>query len=69
MKFEANSAGARDVVYLPRPNTPVRSTTLKRSHNRTPEQIRPLKFTRSYTQNALGSVLVEAGNTRSSCAR
>ena len=32
-----------------------------------PEQIRPLKFTRSYTQNALGSVLVEAGGTKILC--
>ncbi len=44
-----------------------RSTPLKRSQNRSPEQIRPLKFTRSYTQNALGSVLVEAGGTKLLC--
>lgn len=38
-----------------------------RSHNRSPEQFRPLKFTRAYTNNSPGSVLVEAGNTKVLC--
>ena len=38
-----------------------------RSFDRSPEQLRPVKFTRGYTKHAEGSVLVEMGHTRVLC--
>jgi ribonuclease PH len=40
---------------------------LKRTDGRTPEQLRPIKFTRNWLSNAEGSVLVEFGDTRVLC--
>ncbi|MCC6672484.1 MAG: ribonuclease PH [Planctomycetes bacterium] len=40
---------------------------MTRRNGRTPEQIRPLRFTRAYTPHAPGSVLAEAGDTRVLC--
>ena len=40
---------------------------LARSENRTKDQIRTLKFTRGFTDNPAGSVLVESGKTRVLC--
>lgn len=37
---------------------------LERSYKRTPDQIRPVKFTRQFTKYAHGSVLVESGETK-----
>ena len=37
---------------------------LKRRDNRQWDQLRPVKFTRNYTKNADGSVLVEFGVAR-----
>jgi ribonuclease PH len=39
----------------------------ERSYGRSPEQLRPVKFTRHYTRHAEGSVLVEFGETRVLC--
>ncbi len=36
----------------------------RRRDNRAPDQLRPVKFTRNFTKNADGSVLVEFGDTR-----
>lgn len=38
-----------------------------RPSNREPNQLRPIKITRNYTQHAEGSVLVEFGNTKVLC--
>ena len=38
-----------------------------RIDGRSPEELRPIKFTRSWLNNAEGSVLVEFGNTRVLC--
>jgi ribonuclease PH len=38
-----------------------------RPSNRRPDELRPLRFTRGYTQHAEGSVLVEFGDTRVLC--
>jgi len=38
-----------------------------RIDGRSPEQLRPIKFTRNWLNNAEGSVLVEFGNTRVLC--
>ena len=38
-----------------------------RPSERTPNQIRPVSFTRNYTLHAEGSVLVEFGNTKVLC--
>ncbi|MDI6748868.1 MAG: ribonuclease PH [Pseudomonadota bacterium] len=38
-----------------------------RHDGRTPDQLRPLKFTRQYTRHAEGSVLVEFGHTKVIC--
>ncbi|MDX1727006.1 MAG: ribonuclease PH, partial [Pseudoalteromonas tetraodonis] len=38
-----------------------------RPSERTPNQIRPVTFTRNYTMHAEGSVLVEFGNTKVLC--
>jgi ribonuclease PH len=38
-----------------------------RIDGRTPEQLRPVRFTRDYTEFAAGSVLVECGKTRVLC--
>jgi ribonuclease PH len=38
-----------------------------RPSNRRPDELRPLRFTRGYTQHAEGSVLVEFGETRVLC--
>jgi ribonuclease PH len=35
--------------------------------DRAPDQLRPLKFTRAFTENAPGSVLVESGRTKVLC--
>jgi len=43
------------------------SSALARSGGRTPEDLRPLAFTRDYTEFAAGSVLVEMGRTRVLC--
>jgi ribonuclease PH len=43
------------------------SSALSRSGGRTPEDLRPLAFTRDYTEFAAGSVLVEMGRTRVLC--
>ena len=40
---------------------------LQRIDGRSPEQLRPIKFTRNWLNNAEGSVLVEFGNTRVLC--
>lgn len=40
----------------------------KRSDQRTPEQIRDVKITRKYSKHALGSCLIEIGDTRVICA-
>ena len=40
---------------------------LKRHLDRQPDAIRPLKFTRAFTDSSPGSVLVEAGNTKVLC--
>lgn len=40
----------------------------KRYDGRTPDQLRPVKFTRDFTVNAKASVLVEMGNTKVICA-
>jgi len=40
---------------------------LNRSLNRDRAQFRPLKFTRAFTENTPGSVLVETGNTKVLC--
>lgn len=37
---------------------------LKRSYNRKPDELRPIKFTRGFTKYADGSVLVEFGETK-----
>ena len=44
----------------------VEERPLSRSNDRGPEEFRPIRFTRAFT-GALGSVLVEAGNTRVLC--
>src|ERR1700733_15232952 len=38
-----------------------------RPSQRAPAQLRPIQFTRNYTQHAEGSVLVEFGNTKVIC--
>ena len=38
-----------------------------RNDGREPDQLRPLAFTRDYTELAMGSVLVEMGRTRVLC--
>ena len=38
-----------------------------RHDGREPDQLRPLGFTRDYTELAMGSVLVEMGRTRVLC--
>jgi ribonuclease PH len=43
------------------------SSALARSGGRTPEDLRPLAFTRDFTEFAAGSVLVEMGRTRVLC--
>ena len=40
------------------------SQTFQRSGSRTPDELRPIRFTRGYTRHAEGSVLVEFGDTR-----
>ncbi|MCL2530089.1 MAG: ribonuclease PH [Coriobacteriia bacterium] len=40
----------------------------QRSKGRKPEELRPISFTREYLSSALGSCLVEFGNTRVLCA-
>ena len=42
--------------------------TSPRSDGRTPDQLRPVTFTRGWSENAEGSVLVEFGRTRVLCA-
>ena len=42
-------------------------STIARSGGRTPDDLRPLAFTRDYTEFAAGSVLVEMGRTRVLC--
>jgi ribonuclease PH len=42
-------------------------SNLPRIDGRSPEQLRPIKFTRNWLNNAEGSVLVEFGNTRVLC--
>lgn len=37
---------------------------IERSYNRAPDKTRPIKFTRNFTKNAQGSVLVECGETK-----
>ncbi|MDR2014495.1 MAG: ribonuclease PH [Azoarcus sp.] len=37
---------------------------LRRSGSRTPDELRPIRFTRGYTRHAEGSVLVEFGDTK-----
>jgi ribonuclease PH len=37
---------------------------VRRRDNRQPDQLRPVKFTRNFTKNAEGSVLVEFGDTK-----
>ena len=43
------------------------STNGSRPSGRTPDQLRPIKFTRNYTKHAEGSVLVEFGDTKVLC--
>src|SRR3954468_1792421 len=40
---------------------------MKRSHDRSSGEFRPVRFTRGYTRHAEGSVLVEMGETRVLC--
>jgi ribonuclease PH len=40
---------------------------MSRNDSRTPADLRPLKFTRKFTNHPAGSVLVEAGQTRVLC--
>jgi ribonuclease PH len=40
---------------------------MPRSFDRSPSQLRPIRFTRAYTRHAEGSVLVEFGHTRVLC--
>jgi ribonuclease PH len=40
---------------------------MTRSHNRTPEQIRPVRIIRHYTKHANGSVLIACGDTQVIC--
>ena len=40
---------------------------MSRSDGRSNDQLRPIKFTRNWLNNAEGSVLVEFGNTRVLC--
>jgi len=40
---------------------------MARSDNRQPDELRPIRFTRSFTRHAEGSVLVEFGQTRVLC--
>src|SRR5262252_5853857 len=47
------------------PSTP--STALRRPSGRTPDELRPVRFTRKFTRHAEGSVLVEFGDTRVLC--
>ncbi len=42
-------------------------STHQRPSGRTPDQLRPVRFTRRYTRHAEGSVLVEFGDTRVLC--
>lgn len=41
--------------------------TMPRNDSRTPADLRPLKFTRKFTNHPAGSVLIEAGQTRVLC--
>jgi len=43
------------------------TTAIERPSGRTNEQVRPVKFTRNYTDHAEGSVLVEFGGTKVLC--
>lgn len=43
------------------------STSGLRPSGRSPDQLRPIKFTRNYTKHAEGSVLVEFGDTKVLC--
>ena len=47
-------------------NYELRGSSMRPSQ-RTPNQIRPVSFTRNYTLHAEGSVLVEFGNTKVLC--
>jgi len=49
------------------PSSPPPRGEKLRSFDRSPEQLRPVKFTRGYTKHAEGSVLVEMGHTRVLC--
>lgn len=40
---------------------------MQRSYNRTPQMMRPVRFTTHYTKHAEGSVLVEVGETKVIC--
>src|SRR5438046_1334169 len=42
--------------------------TFKRTDNRAPDQLRPVKITPGFLENAEGSALIEMGNTRVICA-
>jgi ribonuclease PH len=42
-------------------------SNIKRSHNRTMSQSRPIKITPNFTTNPLGSVLIEMGETKILC--
>lgn len=41
---------------------------MKRTDNRKPNQLRPIKITKNYVEYAAGSVLIETGQTRVICA-
>jgi ribonuclease PH len=55
-------------VYTSRAANPAdKESPLNRSQNRDPDQFRTIKFTRAFTENTPGSVLIETGNTKVLC--
>lgn len=54
-------------AILRRPVFRRRRPALARFEDRAPDQIRPLRFTRGFTDHPAGSVLVESGKTRVLC--
>jgi ribonuclease PH len=49
------------------PLLPTQEQTLSRHNGRAPHELRPIKFTRSFTDTVAGSVLAECGRTRVLC--
>ncbi len=46
----------------------IRPKALRRSDNRAPDEIRQAKITRGYCKHAMGSCLIEIGDTKVICA-